>query len=122
MVAAPAFDRTVSPMPAIDSGILLTGLTFNGMPVTRVVIEWDGGRMESALPTADGMDAAATRILDKLASSPVPVTRKQLARMLGLKGIGGRFSQDVGGLVESGRVVERSGLLTDDATKFDDGG
>ena len=85
------------------------------------MLEWDDGRLETALPTGDGMDAAGGRILEKLAGTPVPVTRKQLAKLLGLKGIGGRFSQDVAGLVESGRVVERSGLLADDVTKFDDG-
>lgn len=124
----PAADRQTpapggqSPPPAaLDGTILLTGLTFLGRPVTRVVIEWEGGRLDTHLPVPEPPDGPAlSRIVERLAASPVPLSRKQLAKVLELKGAGGRFNQNIRHLLETGGVHERDGLLTDDVTKFDD--
>lgn len=106
------------------SGLLLSGATYHGRAVTEIVIRWDGGELRATLTPPDdaesenGSDTRQRRIVEALRASPVALSRKQLAKILRLKTVGGRFSQDVSRLVGNAEIVERNHLLTDDATKF----
>ena len=107
------------------SGLLTSGAVYHGHAVVEVVIRWDGGELRATLTPPDGeadsgTDARQKRIVEALRDSPVALSRKQLAKVLKLKTIGGRFSQDVSRLIATGEIVERNHLVSDDATKFPD--
>lgn len=114
--------------PVDLSRVLSAGAVFDGRTVTEVVIRWDGGEFRSALSAVDA-DAAddarhgtdlRTRIITKLADLPTAVSRKQLAKAMGRKTATGRFLTECSALAECGEILERDGLLTDDANKFPD--
>lgn len=111
-------------LTAIDlTGIVRAGAVYDGHTVRRVVIEWDTGELRAALPSSSQSedDETTARILDALRTSAGPLTRKALATALGLKTPKGRFGQVVSALADTGRLIEKDGYLSDDATKFPDG-
>jgi hypothetical protein len=106
---------------AIDlTGILRAGAVYDGRPVRRVVIEWEGGRFESDLPatTEEAESGRKLLILETLKASDSPMTRKALATALGLSSTKGRFGLEVSRMVDTKAIFERSGYVTDDVSKF----
>jgi hypothetical protein len=106
---------------AIDlTGILRAGAVYDGRPVRRVVIEWEGGRFESDLPatTEEALSGQRLKILEALRASNSPMTRKALAAALGKPDAKGRFGLEVSAMADTGLIFERGGYLTDDASKF----
>ena len=107
------------PLDAAD--VLARGMIFHGRTVRRFVIEWDGGRLETALPTPGPVPARSSlhhRVVEVLRASDIPLTRKQLAARLGRKGIAGRFSSAVRESISRGEVFEQGGDLADTRAKF----
>lgn len=110
------------------TGILGRGGIYEGRTLLRVTLEWEGGRLESDLPavsddqteTTEAANRLRSRIVAALEESRVALSRKQVAAVLGLKSIGGRFSKEVSTLVETSTIFERKHLLTDDVSKFPD--
>jgi hypothetical protein len=112
---------------AIDlTHIVSQGAVYDGEPLIEVVLRWAGGEMKATLrPPPDdteteSADSLGIKIMTALRASPVALTRKQLAKAMGRKSIGGRFSPVVSALVETSQILERERLLTDDASKFPD--
>ena len=126
-VAAPDKPRVdgITDQRVALEGIASLGATFLGRGVQRVTLIFDGGETTLELPDSDGGELTASqapstrrRIVEVLRSSPVPLSRKQLAGHLKLKSARGRFAQEVSGLVETSQIHEDEGMLTDDASKF----
>lgn len=105
--------------------VVSCGAIFDGEIVTEISLKWAGGEMRADLRPPDGEtdESAAslkTKVLAKLKASDVALSRKQLGKLLKRKTLGGRYSQVVSALVETGQILERDRLLTDDASKFPD--
>jgi hypothetical protein len=66
----------------------------------------------------DSVLTTQQRIIDKLAASEVPLSKRQLAQLLKLKSTRGRFATDVSRLLGTQKIHERDGALTDDPNKF----
>lgn len=95
-----------------------TGATYMGRPVTRIVIFTDDGlRHSHELPKPEGSERLKQRIMQVLLASDVPLTRKQIAKRLGLKGIGGRFSTTTSEMIAEKLIHELDGELTDSPDK-----
>lgn len=84
-----------------------------------------GGRTRGAIPVTavrpaggGGLSARKQLILRRVAESPVPLTRKQLARQCGSPTAKGSFGQDVRELVAAGKLYASMDEVTDDPAKF----
>ena len=114
-----------TPPPALPidlTELLRVGAVYQGRAVHSISLTWEGGEMKSQLQTPESTDAEIglqprKKILEALAASEIPLSRKQLARKIGLKDARGRFSTVVSKLLETGEVFELDGFLTDDASK-----
>lgn len=90
-----------------------------GRAIAKVIlITEDNRRISIDLPREVATNARQERIIDFIASSPAPLTRKQVAMKLNKGNITGRFGQDISFLISSGRLVERDGELADSVEKF----
>jgi hypothetical protein len=122
----PATNESTAPLDfaGVLAAALDRGGTFYGRPLVTVSFAWEGGEFRSTLEPP--MEAEAEepvsseqkrKILEALQRSEVPLTRKQLARCVGLKNARGRFGTTVSAMVKDGDISEREGMLTDDASK-----
>lgn len=115
-------------MPAAGDGLPLTadelvrrGVVMGGRVVSRLTVDFVSGQVTCELePEPEHRADLKARIVRRLKDSPHPLTRKQLARALGLKDARGRFSQVVSTMVEHGEIFDVEGELTDDVTKSGD--
>jgi hypothetical protein len=114
------------PDPIVLDSVLVAGAVVGGVRVVRIVCELEnGGRFELATPpppsakTAELSDAEQA-IIDVLRDSGRPMTRKQIARELGLDSERGAFGQRVSALCDTSRIFTRSGEYSDDLSKFRD--
>lgn len=107
------------PDPPDLSRVAETGATILGNTVRRIVVEWDGGRLECTLPDPDdGAGGMKDRILAALKKSAGPMTRKALAKALDLESAKGRFGRTVSAMVDTGDIEDRAGYLSDDPSKY----
>lgn len=127
-VTAPSPVADPTGVPAAGEGVPLSsaevfarGMEDNGRRVRRYEVDFETGEVRiTYYPLECERGGLRGRILDALRASRFPLTRKQLALAIGLKGPKGRFAGVVSALVEPGEIFERDGELTDDASKFSD--
>jgi len=102
-----------------------------GANVVRAILILEDGRIQKLMPplpppppaTAENLSGRKARIVAILKASPVPLTRKALARKLGVKvdpkkGVAGGLLTDITALLEAGIIFEHLGHLADDRLKF----
>ncbi len=125
-VTAPTPVADPTGVPAAGEGVPITadelvrrGMTMGGRSVAKVTVDFATGQVTCELePETDHRADLRHRILRALRESPCPLTRKQLARVLGLKGVTGRFSPMVATLVATKEIFDQDGELTDSASKY----
>lgn len=128
-MAAPK--QTDPPTPEAESGpvnldpVELVGASRAGKAVARLlVIYTDGKRAYLDLPEPGeapdltGVTPTMRRILKELRDSPVPLTRKAVAKRMNRTSTRGKFGDAFRQLVSRGEIQERDDLYTDDASKY----
>jgi hypothetical protein len=115
----------VQPEPICLDAVLVAGATVGGVRVVRMVCELEsGGRFELATPvittTTSELSEREQAIVDTLRDSDMPLTRRQIARMLHLESERGAFGQAVSRLRDTGVIFEQSGEYSDAVSKFRD--
>lgn len=114
---------TSEPIPLDLTEVLRVGAVYQGRRVFTVALAFDGGKMEIELKPGQVIEEEESgiqprkKIIEALEGSDIPLSRKQLAKKIGLKNAKGRFSTTVSRLLETGEIHEREGLLTNDASK-----
>jgi hypothetical protein len=109
--------------PVSPGEIVARGMADGGRRIKRYTVDFESGEVAITYYPAECETERAdlkARVLKALKDSRCPLTRKQLARVIGLKGVSGRFSPTVATLVATEEIYERDGELTDSANKFGD--
>lgn len=128
-----AAERSV-PQPTITESrpfnfdrLLECGATLHGIAVASVRIETADGRFqelsfrvsdENQTSREAEVSRMEARILKVLRDSKFPLTRKQMALVLKLSSVSGRFGQTVTTMVDEEKIYEDAGLYTDEPSKF----
>lgn len=119
------FDLDPAVAESLASGATTRGPLGVRAGVKQIWIEMDDGRWKRLrLPEPveaagdDGLTPTRARIVAALKAEPEPINRKTLGQRINRKARGGKFSQDVRFLLESGLIFEGGDLLTDDRKKF----
>ena len=91
------------------------------VPVTRITLTFASSHRDTFdLPTnGSHLSNTTKRIVDLLAATETPLTRKQVATMLGYSNAKGHFGQALRRLVAKGTVFTSGGKITNDVKKFD---
>lgn len=109
--------------PLTPGEIVARGMADGGRRIRRYTVDFESGEVAITYYPAECETERAdlrARIIRALRDSPDPLTRKQLARTLRLKGASGRFGRTVSAMVDTSEIFEQDGELTDSASKFSD--
>lgn len=122
----PEYTMNAAIQPLALDPMLQSGAVLLGVPVVRVLIEWpDGRKMRIDLPSPTlatserTLVGAQLKMISVLSRSPLPLSRKQLAKAMNRQSAEGKFGVQVNDLLSRNLIIERNGMLTDVVDKYE---